>query len=339
MDRNVFPIRLREARLMMKLSMDQLAGRTGGIITKQSISRYEKGNMLPKHEAFQALVSALDISESYFSSSPMQLDVPMLRSTSGDMLSAEQLQALEARLSFWAEQYLAKENAVGLPARFVHPIPQTITTSLEDAILAGERIRSIWNCGNGPIASVLRLFERKGIKILLTELPDKVYGLSTWADKQHPLMALDARPAKTTTERLRFTAVHELAHLLLSFPEDFEQSQAEQLCNKFASFFLFPKETFIEEMGSSQRTRLILEEMIDLKKLYGVSVAAQVHEAWDLQMISREHYDWWFDECISKNRMEKGWGEYKFPETIGREMRIGMRMTDINQHNHHETIE
>ena len=137
---------------------------------------------------------------------------------------------------------------------------------------------------------------------------------------------IDLNLGKTTVDRLRFTAAHELAHLLLIFPKSLEHKQIEKLCSKFASFFLFPKNTFIDEMGSAKRTQLTLEELIDLKEVYGVSVAAQVHEAWDMRMISREHYDWWYDERIKKNDRETGWGDYKFPETIGRERRIESRI-------------
>ena len=168
------------------------------------------------------------------------------------------------------------------------------------------------------------------------ELPADVYGLSTWADHRIPLMVLDTRCSKTTAERLRFTAAHELAHLLLSLPPSSDLS-VEKRCNKFASFFLFPKSAFIEEMGGERRDELTLEEMIDLKELYGVSIAAQVHEAWDLQMISREHYDWWYDENIKKNKMEEGWGVYTFPETVGREKimdaRIKKEITTKNNNN------
>ena len=61
-----FSIRLREARQMMGLSMDKLVERTNGAITKQSISRYEKGIMRPKRDALQAIAKALNISEEYF---------------------------------------------------------------------------------------------------------------------------------------------------------------------------------------------------------------------------------------------------------------------------------
>lgn len=328
MSKDQFSIRLHEARLMMGLSMDKLVELTGGAITKQSISRYEKGIMHPKRDAMMALTSALGISEAYFKGTNLRIDLPVLRTTSNGKLSDEELQTIEAQLSFWTERYLVKEQKADMTSRFVNPIKGVEVSTMEDAIQAANLLREEWHCGDGPIASIVRLLERKGIKIMSGKLPDNVLGLSTWADKKYPLIVLDFQQAKTSVERLRFTACHELAHLLLSFPEDSEFS-IEKRCNKFASYFLFPKETFISEMGGDKRDFLTLEEMIDLKELYGVSVAAQVHEAWDLQMISREHYDWWYDERINKNRKEIGWGEYKFPETIGREKRIESRINNI----------
>ena len=112
MTNNSFSIRLREARLMMKLSMDKLVARTNGAITKQSISRYENGIMRPKRDALRAIAQALNISEEYFKGTNLKIDIPMLRTTSGGKLSEEELQSLEARLSFWAEQYLAKERLI-----------------------------------------------------------------------------------------------------------------------------------------------------------------------------------------------------------------------------------
>lgn len=324
MTNDSFSIRLREARQMMGLSMDKLVERTNGAITKQSISRYEKGIMRPKRDALQAIAKALNISEEYFEGTNLKIDMPMLRTTSNGKLSEEELQALEAKLSFWAEQYLAKEKEAGFPTRFKNPVKGTKVSTLEDAIHAADLLREKWHCGDGPIASILRLLERKGIMILAANLPEYVFGMSTWADKKHPLIVLDMRPEKSTIERLRFTAAHELAHLLLAFLVNAELD-IEKRCNKFAGFFLFTKQALIEEMGSEKRDVLTLEEMIDLREVYGISIAAQVHAAWDIRMISREHYDWWFDEKIKKNRLEVGWGEYIFPETIGRERRMDVR--------------
>ena len=321
MTSNQFSIRLHEARQMMGLSMEKLAELTGGIITKQSISRYEKGLMLPKRVAKLAMAKALNISDSYFDGTNLKIDMPMLRTTSNGKLSEDELQALEAKLSFWAEQYLTKEKDAGFPTQFQNPIKDTKVSTLEDAIQASILLREKWHCGDGPIASILRLLERKGIMILAATLPDYVFGMSTWVDKKHPLMILDFNPEKSSVEKLRFTAVHELAHLLLSFPQESEYS-VEKRCDLFASFFLLPKQTFIEELGAEKREKITLDEMIDIKELYGASLAASIIAARDYGIITTEYKRAWYAEHIEPNPREIGNGHYAFPETLGREKRV-----------------
>ena len=321
MTSNQFSIRLHEARQMMGLSMEKLAELTGGIITKQSISRYEKGLMLPKRVAKLAMAKALNISDSYFDGTNLKIDMPMLRTTSNGKLSEDELQALEAKLSFWAEQYLAKEKEAGFPTQFKNPIKDTKVSTLEDAIQASSLLREKWHCGDGPIASILRLLERKGIMILAATLPDYVFGLSTWADNEHPLMILDINPEKSSVEKLRFTAVHELAHLLLLFPQESEYS-VEKRCDLFASFFLLPKLALIEELGSKKREKITLEEMIDIKELYGASLAASIITARDYGIITTEYKRAWYAEHIELNPREIDNGHYAFPETLGKEKRV-----------------
>ena len=323
MDKSFIPIRLREARNMCGYSLNQFVKAADVCVTRQSIYNYERGVMQPKPEMVKMFADTLGVSEHYFYGNSTKIDIPMLRTTGDDLLSEEELQHFEVMLSYWAERYLLMEKKVGLKSDFSNPLADITVSTLDDVILAADRLREVWRCGSGPLPAVLRLMERKGIKILSTELPDGILGLSTFADESHPLIVVDMRPQKTTIERLRFTACHELAHILLHFSDD---CNVEKMCNKFANFFLFPKQTFIEEMGAEHRNQLTLEEMIDLKELYGISIAAQVHAAWDLRMISREHYDWWYDEMIKKNQLEEGWGIYSFPETIGREKRVEARM-------------
>ena len=314
-----FPIRLRLARSIMGMSLGKLSEKMGYAITKQSLSRYEAGIMRPKSDVLATLAAALEISTAYFEGTNMVFDEPMLRSSSADTLSAEQLVEIEALLSFKAEQYLKVECQSGMTTHFSNPLKGVCVSNLEEVINAANLLREQWHCGDGPIPSVLRLMERKGIKVLNASLPSRVIGLSTWADKKHPLVLIDMSSDKTNCERLRFTACHELGHLLLTFPDG---AKVEQLCNQFASFFLFPRHTFKEEIGGDFRESLALEELIDLRELYGVSIAAQIHEAWDLHLISRQHYDWWYEEMIKKNVKEEGWGSYRFPETLGREKRM-----------------
>lgn len=329
MKENSFAIRLHAARLMSGTSMEKLAQLTDNIITKQSISRYEKGLMTPKRVSRLALAKALNISASYFDGNNIAIDTPSLRTSANNKLTDDDISLIEAKLAFWAEQYFAKEREFyalqtgqsQALAPYDNPVKGTAISTLDDAIRAADLLRQRWNCGDGPIASILRLIERKGIRILSTELPKGVWGLSTWANNAYPLMVLDLRPEKTTTDRIRFTAAHELAHLLFSFPED-SPLRLEKRCDLFAGSFLIPKSAFIEELGSEKRERITLEEMIDIKELYGQSLSASIITARDYGIITTDYKRAWYTEYIEPNPHEIGNGEYAFPETVGKEKRI-----------------
>ena len=326
---NSFPIRLRAARLMSGISMEKLAQLADNIITKQSISRYEKGLMSPKRVSKIALAKALNISESFFNGTNITIDMPSLRTSANNKLTDEDFSLIEAKLSFWAEQYFAKECEFNTlqtghhidPLPYQNPVKGIEISTLDDAIHAADLLRQRWNCGDGPIASILRLIERKGIRILSTELPQEVWGLSTWANNVYPLMVLDLRPEKTTTERIRFTAAHELAHLLFTFPKD-SLLGLEKRCDMFAGSFLIPKSAFIEELGSEKREKITLEEMIDIKELYGQSLSASIIAARDYGIITTEYKRAWYAEHIEPNPREINNGHYAFPETVGKEKRI-----------------
>lgn len=56
-----FPLRLRSARLRAGLSLGELADRLGGMVTRQAIAKYEKGEIAPSPEVLAKLEEALDI--------------------------------------------------------------------------------------------------------------------------------------------------------------------------------------------------------------------------------------------------------------------------------------
>jgi len=56
-----FPIRLRAARLKAGLSLEDLAQKLGGIVTRQAIAKYEKGLSSPSPEVLEHLLQVLEI--------------------------------------------------------------------------------------------------------------------------------------------------------------------------------------------------------------------------------------------------------------------------------------
>ena len=63
--KDIFSKRLRNARLMRGLSMQQLCVMMNDIVTKQSVSKYERGESMPDSTILIALCKALNISPDY----------------------------------------------------------------------------------------------------------------------------------------------------------------------------------------------------------------------------------------------------------------------------------
>lgn len=312
------PDRLKTARTTLKLSMEDLSILTDRIVSRQSIHSYETERMKPKATVLNKLAKALGVSPHYLEGKGMMIDIPALRYTGSKALTREEIHEIENILAFRAERYIDLEEKNGMLKQFSNPLKSFIISNQKEADDASKFLRKQWGMGTASITSVYRLLERKGIKLIETTLPQGVLGLSTWCEKKYPLIVMNADKSDTTTERTRFTAIHELGHLLLNIATECDK---ERICNQFAGCFLLPKEVMYDELGS-KRDFITLEEVLDFHLEYGVSVAAIIHQAWDLRIITSEHYNHWFDNIISKNRTEKGWGNYPIKETLSREKRM-----------------
>lgn len=117
---------------MRQFSMKKLSELTGSAITKQSISRYEKGIMHPKQNALAALSRALGISEAYLNGCGVGIDLPALRASTGCILTEEQIAVIDAKLSFWAERYIEKERRADCQSSFVNPLQNLRASTIGD---------------------------------------------------------------------------------------------------------------------------------------------------------------------------------------------------------------
>lgn len=230
-----------------------------------------------------------------------------LRRATRRLLLPEELEEIERTVDKLAMNYLRKK-ADSHARPFENPLRDVIVADRDEAEKAASMLRETWNIGYGAIKSIYQLMENKGIGVVETRLPEDVLGISTWVGGRLPLVIMTSLSKVVTTERKRFTAAHELAMLLLTIPDYVDR---ERVCNQFAGCFLMPRQTLISELGE-KRDRIGIEEMSRLRSTYGVSVSALVHQAYDLHIITKEHYNWWYDEIISKNLKETGWGKFPY---------------------------
>lgn len=295
---------------MSGFTLDEVSTRLNGLVTKQAISKYERGLMQPSTVVMDALCKLYGASPDFLlGRKPVLVSGFSFRSK--DTVPKKVEERIISEVKLWMEHYLSLENLLGATTLFKNPLPGFKITDFDDIEKAALQVRRKWNLGNDTIASVCRILEQVGIKVLELFIEEDIDGLCGWANGKVPFIVL--RKNDVTVERKRFTALHELAHLLLPSLEDMNIKTKERMCHRFASAILLPIEVVDTYVGR-YRDSLSISELSSLRSMYGVSVAAIVHRLKDLNVINDEYYNHIFDERIKKNRFEDGWGVYPFSD-------------------------
>ena len=330
--------RLYIARRLLGLSMDELVGRMDGTLSKMAISKYERGLMTPSAESLRKIAEAVALPLDFFTRIPLQITCSHYRHDRD--ISPEELDAFTSDVRNQVELYCAAEELTAQQVQFRNPLRRRVARIPQDAEVAAGRLRELWHIGQQPIVSVYEMLELHGIRVVETCIEDKrVEGLSFFVDKRVPFVIINTYINKTV-ERKRFTALHELAHLLLRLeptslclsghhPDRTLADTAERLAHRFAGAMLLPSPCLEFRLGL-QRDGLDLDELISIRNLYGISIAATVHRARDLEIITPACYDDIYNNCINRNRMETGWGAYPIKETADRYKRLGKRIKSVN---------
>jgi len=124
------------------------------------------------------------------------------------------------------------------------------------------------------------------------EADDEFDGLQTWIKERNiPVIVLNSTKLKSI-DRKRFTALHELGHLLLPL-DGISEKIAEKYCHAFAGEMLFPELAQLKELGI-KRTKFSIQELGIIKQQYGISIQAIVYRAYSLNIISVSYYKYFF---------------------------------------------
>jgi Zn-dependent peptidase ImmA (M78 family) len=120
-------------------------------------------------------------------------------------------------------------------------------------------------------------------------LPANVSGSKAFVQRKQdddvPVIVVNAQH---NGERQRFTLAHELAHLVLRFV-GLSDKQQEKAADRFAGAFLMAKEAILRLLGS-HRTAISVGELVELKKIFHVSIAGIVVRCRQLGLISPAVY-------------------------------------------------
>ena len=320
---NFIPERIKNARKLRGLSMDALSLKMNRMVSKQAISKYETGKMNPSVNVMKCVAEALHLPLSYFKTAPVLVGDLNFRIDRN--IPAQSVSRMISVTKDKIERYLKVESILGISQTFKNPLRGIKVQDKQDVEKCVAKLRSKWELGTMSVFSVYDMLESHCVKVIEFDCGVKhVIGFSTMINKNIPLVVINLS-ANVTTERKRFTALHELAHILLSFSEGLEENTKERLCNYFAGAMLCPAPVFEREIGES-REHIALAELTSLKTRFGISVAAAVHRARDLGIISERYYNYIFDNYIHGNIMENGWGGYPICERTDRFDRLLQRI-------------
>lgn len=303
--KEIFSKRLKSARTRAALSQDQLVEKIGGIVSKNAISKYEKGEMMADSTVLLALAKALNVKVDYFFR-PFTVEIENVEFRKKSKLLVKNVKAIKQKVTDFVERYLEVEQFLNIETNFTNPIAGFPINSNNDIEEAVNIIRTEWNLGYNAIPNIIDILEDKQIKVVEIAAPEEFDGFSGWADGKIPIIVINK---DYTIERKRLTSLHELGHLLLQLSNDFSQREKERFCFHFAGAMLIPQKTFIKEVGE-HRSHFSQPELIAIKETYGISIQAIMARAKNLGIINEQQFIK-FRIWINKNREEKELGSYQ----------------------------
>ncbi len=278
--------RLKSARLMNGLSLENLAEKLEYRVSRQALYKYEQGNMSPDASLLPHLCRTLKVPPDYFYRE-LQIDLSDISFRKLVKLSAtEQKIAIEKTRDF-LERYIELESLLGVKADLHNPIRGMAPKSLDDVEGLALALRENFKLGLDAFSNVIELLEGLGIRVLEIELHEDFSGMSTWVDGKIPVIVVN-KVLDKKLYRKRFTVLHELGHLLLDIRELPEKDQ-ERYCDAFAGALLLPGDSLKEKIGASRRY-LLDRELILLRQEFGISVRAVLFRAKQAGIISENEF-------------------------------------------------
>lgn len=303
-------MRLRQLRLASGYSLDALAHKMEGLVTKQAISKYETGKAQPTQAVLNKLASALGVKAATLTSEP-KFEVNFHGFRKRAKLRARAAEEIQSKVAALLEQRITLQGFYKHhePARV--PFKSFPVRSTEEAETAANLLRDTWELGTAPISDVTNTLEEHLIHVLELKGTEHFDGLSATAVNESGEVVGGAVVSsfESSGERQRFNLAHELGHLVMNVVGNVNE---EDTANRFASAFLAPRDTVLALTGV-QRHHISLSELILLKQRLGMSIQAILYRLKDLSVISETLHRGW---CIDINK--QGWRKNE-PEALPRE--------------------
>lgn len=301
--------RLRILRLSRDMSLYELAVATGTIVSKQMLSRYERGLSTPTPRVIVALAKALGVPVSRLFEEPKVIVEPIAYRKRATLKKSDE-HRINSLLKNELENRVRLQELIGISISNLSILKISLK-SVEDAEQAAIDIRNKWGLGEAPIMSLVNELETRLIHVIEVDAPTNFDGLSLVAydDRRRPVAVAAATRRGVSGDRQRMSLAHELGHIVMSPNDNVDEEKA---AFRFAGALLAPASAIRREIGE-KRNAINLGELVILKQRYRISLQALIFRLKELSIISENHAKDWFIQIRAR-----GWATVE-PWPIDRE--------------------
>lgn len=291
--------RLQDFRKMMGLSQAALAKKTMAI-TKSSIEKIEKAEMMPAPQTLSILADVLGVmTDDLIRPYVVTVDYSKVRYRKRSKMPKKEVERLQRLYGNKLEKYIEVERLLGAEVAFTLNYDDVPVCSYRDAQRVAQLFRKDMGWGKFPVISPIQQLEMKGVKVFVLDEQESANKDFDGMCYKEGTMAVVILKKCENTEHDRFTLFHEMGHLLMN-TGDLEGKELESLCNAFASEVLFPEEAFVKYFWEG--CRIYPNTLKMLQREWGISCDAQMYKAKALGFITHNRYmGYW----VRKNRDEK----------------------------------
>lgn len=292
-------------------------------LNQPNLSKVERGELTPSKYDVVHIATALGYPEDFFYREETKMPVPYIyyrkRATLPakvhNRILAETHQIILSGIDSIIEDVDLKEYAK-------YSFNVTDGWTPEDA---AHRMREILKLPpDKPVTDIVKRIEDLGIVVFFYNSPsDKFDGLTAYTNKDIPVIFVNKNSSR---ERIKYTLVHELFHLVLHIPFSIEPwRETEKEADLATSEFFIPKAYSYKDLQN-----LSYRKLGDLKSYWGISKAAIVRRAKELNYISKETYTYLNIELgrRGERKNETGYVEIDEPRTIS--AIIGLLKNELN---------